>query len=110
VFKWDVPPNAMDTVGSVTFAIAITNTNAEDYVWQTVPSSFKISENIGLRTGYPSGTATESLAYTKLAKSVEDLETFVGNKHNDNPDDDLWSDVVIVAGTSSDVQNEEESE
>lgn len=104
LLRWNVPPAATKLAGSVTFGISVLNNfnNQEliDYCWQTFPSTFTVSKNIGLRS-IPVASAEELSQFTTLINEVADirsdvnaLEAFVGNQ----TDEDLNNDVEVIIG------------
>lgn len=101
LLKWTVPAAALSKAGFVKFAISVLG---NDYVWQTKPSSFTITEGIGLREN--GGLTPEE--YSQLTELIEEvdvlqqdvaaLEEALGNQTDDDEAND--EEILITGGVA----------
>lgn len=110
LLKWNVPAEAMKKAGSVRFGLAVLNKTVEDnktidYCWQTFPSSFSVSPNIGLR-GFPVAPEESVSAYSEISNRVTDVESFLGYQTDDESNND--KEVVVGGGNASEYIASEE--
>ena len=95
LLRWDVPYDATKLAGTVRFALSVLakDGDARTYTWQTLPSSFTVSANIGLRSSNiyipPQEEAT-------IVQRVNDIETFIGFQSDDDPSND--NEIIISGG------------
>ena len=102
MLKWNLPYLVTKKAGSIKFAISVIDYFGDErsYTWQTLPSSFNISPNIGLRTGVvltPEDTSvlTELVDNVKtLQENVSSIEDFLGGQTDNDPSND--EDIVII--------------
>ena len=85
--KWNVPFAATCKQGTVKFAIAVVN-EERSYVWQTFPSSFTVSANLGLRPSIEVENPEQISKLNQLIDDVSDLKELVGNQSNEDLSDD----------------------
>lgn len=76
--KWKVPRAATYYAGQMPFAISVTDN--EGYVWQTIPAYLTILPNIGRRNGTAPEAPSED--YSTLESRVVALEEFSGDIDN----------------------------
>ena len=114
--KWEVPDEAMAKVGTVKFAISIlekTENGTYPYVWQTAPSSFKVSPALGKRMALPIDPADDVTAITELINDVEELKTTTSSLNElmgYQADTDSNNDTeVYVGGGGAPIDTEGES-
>lgn len=108
--KWNLPASATNTRGSVKFAMSVIE-DGKKYVWQTLPSSFVVSEGIGPRfVSTPiNGTfiTTEELfnSINNVENRVDEVEELLGYQADDNIDNDV--EVIIGGGGAPDLEEGE---
>ncbi len=103
LLKWNVPQKVMEKAGTVRFALSVVNIDLS-YVWQTFPSSFTVSENLGFRT-VPVFSEEEVSKLTVIMEQVEELRSDVNAIEETigyQSDDDVSNDqeVIISGGTA----------
>ena len=103
MLQWNVPPLATKISGEVRFAISVVDSSGDNtaYVWQTLPSTFTVSENLAKRPDIVIVNPEDQPVLSELAEQVNELqqdvnnlETFLGNQ----TDDDLANDTEIIVG------------
>lgn len=97
ILKWNLPYVATKKAGIVRFAISVIDQSGDSrsYTWQTFPSSFSISANIGQRGDEVVVPEGESI-FSNLVNRVTDIEKTLGNQTNDLLDDNV--EIEINAG------------
>lgn len=104
VLKWNLSYLVTKKAGTVKFAVSVIDYLGDErsYTWQTKPSTFVISENIGLRKGITLTPAEESI-FTELVKDVRTLksdvnaiEDFLGEQTDDDSTND--QEILFVGG------------
>ena len=104
ILKWDLPYEATKLAGIIHFAISVIDKTGDTrtYTWQTLPSSFVVSQNLAKRGDIvlsPEETSrlTELVAQVNtLQTDVNNLEAFLGNQTDDESDND--TEVIIGGG------------
>lgn len=101
VLKWNLPYPVTKTAGRVTFALSVVDpTNNRYYTWQTLPSSFEISANIGYRDGINLSPKEESI-FADLSERVASIEDSLGNQTDEDAENDV--EVIFEGGNASTV-------
>lgn len=98
LLKWRVPPDAMAAAGSVTYGISVLSNTDKSYVWQTVPSTFTVLRNIGLR-GIPVESSEEATKLSELLSNIDSLQEDVDNLNElvgNQADEDIYNDEEII--------------
>lgn len=104
ILKWNLPYLATKTVGTVRFAISVVDKFGDErsYTWQTFPSSFKVSQNIGLRTGLTLTPADKSILgelvnnMQTLQTDVDAIEMYLGEQTDEDPAND--KEILLIGG------------
>lgn len=96
---WNLPPEATAKQGTVTFAISVQGyEQEEDYLWQTLPSSFMVLSNIGKRPPVPVSSSDGLGVINQLQQQVNELETDVRNLESLDRDGDPDNANFIIGG------------
>ena len=101
LLKWDLPYSATKDAGIVQFAISVIDSawDTRNYTWQTFPSSFTVSPNLGFREGAPEITEEEVSVVRELADRVNATESSIiaiEDKLGNQTDGDSSNDTDIV--------------
>lgn len=94
--KWDLPYPATKMAGSVRFALSVidSSNDARAYTWQTLPSSFTVSKNIGLRNNIVLTPEEESQLQglidevDSLRQDVDAIDAYLGEQTDTDPGND----------------------
>jgi hypothetical protein len=104
MLKWNLPYLATKMAGTVRFAVSVIDHYGDErsYTWQTFPSSFNVSQNIGLRTGLTLTPADESILgelvdnMQTLQTDVDAIEMYLGEQTDEDPAND--KEILIIGG------------
>ena len=104
MLKWNLPYLATKMAGTVRFAVSVIDHYGDErsYTWQTFPSSFIISQNIGLRTGLTLTPTDESILdelvdnVQTLQTDVDAIEMYLGEQTDEDPAND--KEILLIGG------------
>lgn len=81
--KWNIPPAAIEKAGIVKYDIAVVDRHGDvSYVWQTLPSSFTVSENLAKRPLVLVEPNEKPDILADLIDEINSLNDFVANLDN----------------------------
>ena len=100
LLRWNLPPAVTKFSGTIKYAFSVVS-NDQEYIWQTLPSSFTISANLGRRPSIPVEAPAQLSQLNELTQSVDELTTLMGYQSDEDPNNDI--PLTISAGTAGEV-------
>lgn len=97
-FLWNVPPEATKAVGVIRYGISILGTEEFDYIWQTNPSTFTVSANLGIRPIIPVSSPEDVSLLSDILSDVNELKEDVGALQSMDMDKDYNNSEFIIGG------------